>query len=72
MVYQLATAKDPILMRVYHYVLEGWPQGGVSDELKAYYQKRDQLSSDQGCILWGTRVIIPQVLQARLLKELQR
>ena len=44
MVYQLATAKDPILMRVYHYVLEGWPQG---------VQKRDQLSSDQGCILWG-------------------
>ena len=30
-----ATAKDPILMRVYQYVLEGWPQGEVSDELKA-------------------------------------
>ena len=65
-----ATAKDPVLIRVYQYVLEGWPQGGVNDDLKSYYQKRDQLSSDQGCILWGTRVVIPEVLQARLLKEL--
>lgn len=65
-----ATAKDPTLMRVYQYVLEGWPQGGVGEELKVYHQKREHLSTDQGCILWGTRVIIPQVLQARLLKEL--
>ena len=43
-----ATAKDPILMCVYQYGLEGRPQGGVSDELKAYHQKWDQLSSDQG------------------------
>ena len=34
-----ATAKDLILMRVYQYVLEGWPQGGVSDELKVHHQK---------------------------------
>ena len=61
------TAKDPILMSVYQYVLEGWPQGGVNDDLKSYHQNRDQLSSDQGCVLWVTRVIIPQVLQARLL-----
>jgi len=57
-------------MRVYQYILEGWPQGGVNDDLKSYHQKQDQLSSDQGCILWGTRVVIPQVLQAHLLKEL--
>jgi len=35
-----ATAENPTLMRVY--VLEGWPQGGVNEELKVYHQKRDK------------------------------
>ena len=51
-----ATAKDPIVAPVYQYVLEGWPQKGVSENLKAFHQQRDQLSTDQGCLLWGTRV----------------
>ena len=65
-----ATTKDPIIAQVYQYVLEGWPQKGVNDNLKTFYQRRDQLSMDQGCLLWGTRVVIPEVLQARLLNEL--
>ena len=32
-----ATAKDPILMHVYQYILQVWPQGGVNDDLKSYY-----------------------------------
>ena len=64
------TVKDPILSQVYQYVLGGWPQKGVSDALKPFYQQRDQLSTDQGCLLWGTRVVIPDSLRSRLLKEL--
>ena len=64
------TVKDSVLSHVYQYVLEGWPQKGVSDELKPFYQRRDHLSTDQGCVLWGTRVIIPNSLRSRLLKEL--
>ena len=66
----METVKDVVLSRVYQYVLEGWPRGGVNDNLKPFYQRKDQLSTDQGCLLWGTRVIIPEVLQARLLQEL--
>ena len=51
-------------------MLEGWPQRGVDDSLKPFYQCKDQLTMDQGCLLWGTRVIIPLSLQARLLQEL--
>ena len=65
-----ATAKDPIIAPVYQYVLEGWPQKGVSENLKAFHQRQDQLSTDQGCLLWGTRVVIPEKLQKRLLNEL--
>ena len=64
------TVKDPILSQVYQYMLGGWPQKGVSDALKPFYQRRDQLSTDQGCLLWGTRVVIPDSLRSRLLKEL--
>ena len=42
-----ATTKDPILSQVLQYTLEGWPQKGVSDNLKIFYQCRDQLSTDQ-------------------------
>ena len=65
-----ATTKDPSLSQVLQYTLEGWPQKGISDNLKIFYQRRDQLSMDQGCLLWGTRVIVPEVLQACLLNEL--
>ena len=65
-----ASAKDPVLTQVYQYVLEGWPQTGVKDNLYAFYQRKDYLSTDQGCVLWGTRVLIPESLQAHLLNEL--
>ena len=64
------TSKDSVLSHVYQYVMEGWPQGGVEDNLKPFYQRKDQLTTDQGCLLWGTRVIVPKVLQSRLLQEL--
>ena len=43
---------------------------GVDDSLKPFYQRKDQLITNQGCLLWGTRVIIPPSLQVRLLQEL--
>lgn len=64
------TRKNPVLSHVYQFVLEGWAQRGVEDELKPFYQCKDQLTTDKGCLLWGTRVIIPPVLQAQLLQEL--
>ena len=36
-----ATTKDPILSQVLQYTLEEWPQKGVSDNLKIFYQRQD-------------------------------
>ena len=58
------TNKDGFLSQVYRFLLEGWLQRGVDDSLKPFYQCKDQLKADQGCLLWGTRVIIPLSLQA--------
>ena len=50
--------------------MEVWPQKVQEGELKPFYQHKDQLSTDQGCLLWGLRVIIPTNVQTRLLNEL--
>ena len=63
------TAKDPILSEVYCYVLEGWPST-VREDLKPFYSRKHQLSTDQGCLVWGMRVVVPTSLQTRMLGEL--
>ena len=45
------TTKDPVLSQVYHYVMEGWPRQGVSEQMRPLYQRREQLATDQGCLL---------------------
>ena len=57
------TTKDPILSQAYHYAMEGWPGQEVSEALKPLYQRREQLASDQGCLVWGMRVVVPTKLQ---------
>lgn len=64
-----ATRKDPILSKVHQYVLSGWPDK-LSPAYNDYACKKNELSVDQGCVLWGMRVIIPFKLRNALLKEL--
>ena len=52
------TARDPLLSKVYQYTMQGWP-GTVTDELQPYSRKKDEISTEGGCLLWGCRVIIP-------------
>lgn len=65
------TIKDVILKKVLDYTLHGWPnQTNVTDELRYYYLKRNELSVEENCILWGYRIIIPVSLRNSLLCEL--
>ena len=52
------TSKDPVLSKVQTMVLQGWTHTTL-DELKPYQQRKDQLSVHDGCVLLGSRVIIP-------------
>jgi len=63
------TRKDPILSRVYHYVMNGWPNHSAP-ELEPYFSRRGEMSCDAGCLLWGMRVVIPPKYQAQILEEL--
>ena len=64
------TRRDPMLARVLEYILVGWPNHVTEKELKPYFIRRNELTADQGCVLWGMRVIIPPFLRNRLLRGL--
>lgn len=46
------TRTDPLLARVSQYTLQGWPDKYPSEELMPYYKRRDELSYQDGCLLW--------------------
>ena len=52
------TAKDPILSQLMRFVKEGWPHAFSA------------LSTENGCVFYGLRVIIPSTLRNHILKLL--
>ncbi|XP_071201633.1 uncharacterized protein K02A2.6 [Salvelinus alpinus] len=64
------TRKDPVLSKVLDLTLGGWPNFVNDDNLRPFIDKKDQLSTDQGCVLWGSRVVVPHKFQRRLLSDL--
>ena len=62
-----ATRRNPVLSKVYEYTLNGWPNHVSDNALKPYFSKKNELSVDNGVILWGLHVIIPDKFRDRLL-----
>ena len=63
------TAKDPILAKVMRFVKEGWPHA-FSEELKDFKKLENSLSTENGCVFYGLRVIIPSTLRNHILQLL--
>ena len=66
-----ATLSDPILSKVFRYTRGGWPSH-VQQALRPFYDKRHELTVEEGCLLWGIRVIVPRRLRSKLLDELHK
>ena len=65
------TYKDPVLARVMRFTQEGCPQDLPPDDPAKQYQKISQsLSTCHGCLLYGTRLIIPSRLWDSVLQLL--
>ena len=63
------TRRDPIISKLLRVILQGW--NGVADpELRDFRLHASELSTEGGCVLWGSRVVIPRSLQGRVLKML--
>ena len=66
---KLASQCDTTLSRVLDYVKRGWPKE-VPNDVQLYAQQQAELSVQNNCLLWATRVVIPKSLQDTLLKSL--
>ena len=56
------TEKDPDLAAVLQFTKQGWPKSldRGNSQLKPFFCKRSELSVCNGCLLWGTRVVVPK------------
>ncbi|XP_041369851.1 uncharacterized protein K02A2.6-like [Gigantopelta aegis] len=64
------TRSDPVLSKVLLYTQKGWPKICTHDELQSYFRRKDEISTQDGCLLWGSRIIVPPQGRERVLKEL--
>lgn len=65
------TKRDGVLNKIIRYVSNEWPSvKKLEDSEQKYYAKRDELSIEKGCLMWGYRIVIPEVLRERVLREL--
>ena len=65
------TVRDLVLSRVIPFTLCGWPdKSEVPDNLKSYFAKRIEFTVEDGCLLRGTRDVIPAKRQETVLAEL--
>lgn len=55
-----ATRRDPVLSTVSQFVHQGWPRTIPNQpQLSPYFDKRNELSLFEGCLLWGSSVRMP-------------
>ena len=64
------TQTDPLLSRVKQFVQHGWPNVVKDDSLKPFWHRKVELSCQDGCILWGNRVVVPKAVREEVLREL--
>ena len=65
------TRKDPLLSRILRYAMQGWPETSKDDdELKPFHTRKTEISIQDGCLLWGTRVIVPPQGRVKIMDEL--
>ena len=58
---RLETEREPVLALVLDKVLNGWTNNSLENvELKPFITRKNELAAVRGCILWGSRVIIPK------------
>ena len=67
---QTWTRADSLLARVREHVEQGWPSACPQEELRSFWVKRTELSVQEGCVLWGSRIVVPSRGRSVLLQEL--
>jgi hypothetical protein len=63
------TNRETVLAKVMRYVQDGWPSK-VEEELKGYAVHKDELSLQDGLLLWEARVVILSIGRRQVLEIL--
>ena len=63
------TDRDPVLSRVRRFVLQGW-RSTNDPVLRPYQRRKNELSVQDGCVLWGNRVVVPPPGRVKVMEEL--
>ena len=58
------------MSQVLDFVQNGWPDAVVDDQFQSYYCRREEFIVQDGCLIWGNRVVIPPQLRDKMLEEL--
>nr|CDJ98236.1 RNA-directed DNA polymerase (reverse transcriptase) domain containing protein [Haemonchus contortus] len=66
------TAQDRLLQQVNSYLRRAWPTKITNPKLLCFYNRRNALSTLDGCLLMADRVVIPELLQSRVLRQLHK
>ncbi|XP_045124043.1 uncharacterized protein K02A2.6-like isoform X1 [Portunus trituberculatus] len=66
------THRDPVLSSVLRFVRDGWPRdlSGYPPDIATYKNRECELSVQDGCLFWGSRIVIPPQGRDDVLKEL--
>lgn len=62
--------RDPVISQAIHATQQGWFDQCPSETLRPYWLKRMELSVQDGCLLWGNRVVVPPQGRKPILVEL--
>lgn len=60
--------QDSTISTVLDAVQNGWEEPNPQPELQPFFNRRNELTTHQGVLLWGNRVVIPSKLQGQVLQ----
>ena len=65
------TLKDKTLRKILRFIQNEWPKlNELNDIEKSFHLKRNELDVEQGCLMWGHRLVIPESFQYKMLGDL--
>lgn len=67
---QAETRSDSTLAVVLKFVQCGWPSRNTDKALKPYLSRKEELRIQDGCLLWGSPVVVPPKARERVMEEL--
>ena len=67
------TESDTVLAKVKQMILSGWPEKSPADEkVHPFFHRKCELSVEGGCVLWGSRVVVPDKGREKVVKILHQ